>query len=607
LPLAVAVIVGTTVLVAHSGTSAPLTLTAKVEQSDVSRMVTAKGVVSAVNTADLNFSYNDNISEVDVKVGDKVKSGQKLGQLGGAPLRQVLAQAQQALTQQREALNEILSDYTVPGDYHAWQRALSQVDQDWKNVHLKDVADDYASHRQARLVDIDRAAVNRAKKQLRSDGCEPNGQPTPPVLPMDSRIATCQSDFQNVKAAELTQFNDVTTHGDDRRGTRVDRGGLISTYRADRTAAVNAYNAYETAKLQRPHLIRAQQAQVAAALVGVGTAVSNLENSYVYAPMDGTITAINGTVGEYLQGGSNLTPATPNAPGGTGKIPTTGDLAGLDQRSLTGGQGPNLGLQNTLPGGNTFIQMADLSNFSVVAAFNQNEAALINPGSTAKVGFDAFPGKTADGTVTAVAPIATTAANGVPMYYATVLLNKTQVPPALKSGLTGNVSVITSTIENKALVVPTSAVTRDDSQSYVQVPGPDGTPQKKMFTAGQVGDDNTQVLNGLKPGDTVLMPDSGPLPVPADNKTPNVPTSNTLVIDHPKKPPVTPADPVNPAAQAPAPATTPVAGSGTFPGDPGALPDPGGTGGTGGTAPSTGSGMVNPFANPIKPAAAPAH
>jgi multidrug efflux pump subunit AcrA (membrane-fusion protein) len=119
LPLAVAVIVGTTVLVAHGGSSRQLTLTAKVEQSDVSRMVTAKGVVSAVDTADLNFEAGDDISEVDVKVGDKVKSGQKLGQLGGGGLKRALAQAQQALTQQREALNEILSDYTVPGDYHA--------------------------------------------------------------------------------------------------------------------------------------------------------------------------------------------------------------------------------------------------------------------------------------------------------------------------------------------------------------------------------------------------------------------------------------------------------------------------------------------------------
>jgi len=362
-------------------------------------------------------------------------------------------------------------------------------------------------------VHLTRRAYEQAKAQLHRDGCLPNGQPANPLLRWSPTAeSTCQTDAANLYSAKLAYFDDVTTRGDDRRTTRVDRGSLLATYRSDREAAVSAFNAYLIAKRNRPHQILAQQAQVAGALVGVATAVSNLENSYVYAPMDGTITAVNGTLGEYQQGGSNLTPATPTAPGGNGKIPTTGDLAGLDQKNLTGGQGPNLGLQNTLPAGNTFIQMADLSAFSMVAEFGQNDAARINPGSTAKIAFDAFPGKTTDGTVTAVSPIATTAANGAPMYYATVLLNKDQVPDGLKSGLTGNVSVVTSTIENKALVVPTSAVTESDGQSSVQLRGPDGKPHKKTFTAGKVGDDNTQVLGGLSEGQQILLPQAAAHP-----------------------------------------------------------------------------------------------
>lgn len=579
-----------------------MTLTAKVEQSDVSRMVTAKGVVSAVDTADLNFQAGDSISEVDVKVGDKVKSGQKLGQLSGGGLRRALAQAQQALAQQRAALNLLLDDYTVPGDYRIWQRAKDLVDQDLKNVKLKYWADQYATHRQAGSLRFDRQTLGPAKAQwdsdLRSGACRPNGQPVQPTLPTETAATYCGTDLAALRSAQQTLYNDQTTRGGDFRGAKVDRGGLLSTYQSDREAAVTAFANYNIAKYNRPNQIAAQQALVASALVDVGTALGNLENAYVYAPMDGTITAINGTLGEYNQGGNNLTPSTPLAPGGTAKIPTTGDLAGLDQKSLTGGQGPNLGLQNVLPGGNTFIQMADLSDFSVVAAFNQTDGAQINPGSAAKVAFDTFPGKTTDGTVTAVSPIATTAADGVPMYYATVLLNKDQIPPALKSGLTGNVSVVTSTIQNKALVVPTSAVARDDGQSYVQVPGPGGKPQKKMFTAGTVGDDNTQVVNGLKSGDTVFVPDSGPLPAPADTKAPAEPTSRTLVIDHPHKPPVTPAAP---APQASGPAPAPAAAADTYPGDPGELPDPG-------TTANKASGAVNGNATPggVNPFAAPA-
>jgi hypothetical protein len=41
---------------------------------------------------------------------------------------------------------------------------------------------------------------------------------------------------------------------------------------------------------------------------------------------------------------------------------------------------------------------------------------------------DFFPGKSVDGTVIGVSPIATTAANCAPMYYATVLVNNAMYP-----------------------------------------------------------------------------------------------------------------------------------------------------------------------------------
>ena len=290
-----------------------------------------------------------------------------------------------------------------------------------------------------------------------------------------------------------------------------------------------------------------------------------------------------------------MTPNTPLAPGSSAKIPVTGDLAGLDQKILTGGQGPNLGLQNVLPGGNTFIQLSDISAFSVVAEFPQNAASLINRGSRASVVFDAFPALITTGTVTAVSPTGTPGAGGVPMYYATVLLDKDHLPEGLKSGLTANVSVVTSTIENKAMVVPTSAVTEDDGQSFVQVPGPDGTPHKKRFTRGKVGDDNTQVLGGLRRGDTVLIPNTGALPVPSNPTAPNVPTEHEINFQHVDPPAQQPKSQDNP------PPSTPQTAADTYPGDPGDLPDdPSSTDGTDGPSgnPTAGMGGVNPFAAP---------
>jgi HlyD family secretion protein len=604
LPLTALVIVGATLLVvAHGSGGRAVTLTAKVDEGPVSAMVKARGVVSAAKTANLSFQSANTVRVVDVKVGYKVKKGQKLAELNTGGARRAVLQAQGSLAQQQAALDLILNDVNAQGLRRIYERAKAVADQARKNIDLKESADSFVAKRQEHIVHLDEKAEDAAKDKLRSDGCLPNGKPSPPVLPMDLRTATCASDKSAVDAADLKRFNDVTTLVNARKNLRVNRGGLTSTYRSARQAAVTAYNTWSIARTNRPNQILAQRALVANALVSIASAQGMLANSYIYAPIDGTVSAITGAEGEFNSGGSNLTPNTPQAPGGSAKIPVTGDLAGLDQKNLTGGQGPNLGLQSVLPGGNTFIQLSDISVFSVVAVFPQDMASRINIDSQARVSFDVFPSTITNGTVTAVSPVGTPGAGGAPMYYATVLLDKDHLPAALKPGLTANVSVVTSTIENKAMVVPTSAVTEDGGQSFVQVPGPDGTPHKKPFTRGKVGDDNTQVLGGLRRGDTVLIPDTGALPVPANPSVPNVPTEHEINFQH-----------VNPPAPEPKPQDAPLpsapqAAEDTYPGDPGDLPDdPSSTGGTDGAGgdPTAGMGGVNPFAAPAAPPASPA-
>jgi hypothetical protein len=69
--------------------------------------------------------------------------------------------------------------------------------------------------------------------------------------------------------------------------------------------------------------------------------------------------------------------------------------------------------------------------------------------------------------------------------------------------------VVTQTIKNKALVVPTSAVTDQDGHSYVNVLDSDGASIRTVFTKGKVGADNSGVLAGLTEGQKVLLPPPG--------------------------------------------------------------------------------------------------
>lgn len=592
----VALVAGATVVVVKSQ-GPELTLTAQVTEGSVSKMITAKGVASAAKSANLSFKRGDNISSIDVKVGDKVKKGQKLGELGTGSVRQAVLSAQGTLIQQQAALDLILNDVNPTGLGEIYRRAKDVADQAKKNIEIRYAADKKVYQRQEDVLKFDRASIRSAEALLEADGCTqdgkakaqqfpqpvanaapvpgpgtpsltPYGVPNRAVFPNDPDQTTgpqskCQLDYAgttsppSLQVARKTYFTDRTAFINFRNNAKVNRGVLRQTYRTALQAQYTAYNTYNIARVNRPNQIIAQKALVANAQTNVITAQSGLKNSYVYAPSDGTVAAIDGVVGEFNAGGSNLTPNTPLAAGGA-RIPTVGPLAANDARTFSGGTQ----LSAVNPSGGVFMQLADLNTFSVVAAYPEADVAQITNGSLSKVTFDAFPGNEYDGTVTAISPTGVLGPEGKTMYYATVLLNK--APEQLRSGMAANVSVVVATVQNKAYVVPTNAVQTSGDETYVYTPGQDGTPEKKVFTRGAVGDDNTQVVDGLKPGDTVLVPSTGKLPVAGGDAPKAAADSQPVPVIFDNPPPAQAA----PAA-APAPAAMPAGGM-----DPAMMGDP---------------------------------
>src|SRR5581483_10092263 len=146
----------------------------------------------------------------------------------------------------------------------------------------------------------------------------PFGTPVRPTFPRPSGQttgpeATCRADYAALQAVRKTEFADRTSFINFRNNAKVNRGVLRQTYRTALQAQYTAYNTYNIARVNRPNQIVAQKALVANALTNVITAQSGLKNSYVYAPSDGTVAAIDGAVGEFSNGGNALSPATPQA------------------------------------------------------------------------------------------------------------------------------------------------------------------------------------------------------------------------------------------------------------------------------------------------------
>ena len=195
--------------------------------------------------------------------------------------------------------------------------------------------------------------------------------------------------------------------------------------------------------------IQTQQLAVTQAQNSLSDAKENLNNDYVRAPFDGTITNITARVGQ----------------------PASGTLAVLV--------------------GN--IQLAQ-------ATLNEVDVVNIKVGQQATITFDALPDLTLTGKVSEVDTIGTVS-QGVVSYNVQVALD---VPNAqVKPGMSDTVSIITN-VKQDVLLVPNSAISTKQNVSYVQVMQASGTPSDVEVTTGLSNDSETEILSGINEGDKVV-------------------------------------------------------------------------------------------------------
>ena len=259
-----------------------------------------------------------------------------------------------------------------------------------------------------------------------------------------------------------------------------------------RQGVVTAQNTLDSSSTERPFNIEEQRAAVLNNEALVRQAQRDVDDATLRAPVDGTVSAINGTVGEYLSASSGTTAL---APGSDAAIP------GTDSQS--GGTNAAAGVATaSRPGGSQFMVLNDINRLQVVLPFEESDATQIQPNQNVTVGFDAIPDLTRNGTVLSVAPSGT-AISGIISYYVTVVL--TEGDPRLKDGQTARATVVTQQLDN-VLSVPNVAVRRLGDRSEVTVVGPNGEQRPVTFQPGVVGAERTQVLSGLFDGQEVVLP-----------------------------------------------------------------------------------------------------
>ncbi len=199
--------------------------------------------------------------------------------------------------------------------------------------------------------------------------------------------------------------------------------------------------------------VASQQAQVDMASANLELAKINLNKTVLTAPINGTVTNINPKVGELITA--------------------------------------------TLP----IVNIMSLSKIEVLSLIPESDIQGIKIGNKAKVRFDAFSNSDVfDAYVVSIDP-GETIADNVVSYKVRLGFNDTDL--RLKSGMTGEVDIITNTKENVLAIMQRYVIAKNGKRYVKVLEGKDVV--EKEVTVGMRGENGlVEILSGIKSGDKIL-------------------------------------------------------------------------------------------------------
>ncbi|GAB2591421.1 efflux RND transporter periplasmic adaptor subunit [Microlunatus antarcticus] len=500
-------------LTSCSGSQAGAPTFDTVSRGDVSTGVSASGALAAKTSEQLGFAVGGKLTSVDVKVGQKVEAGDVLATIDSRAAEATLKQAEANVEAQSAVLAGSSDNPAVQNAAESLARARHVVLENEQQGAASSRADSKAVSRAKKQKSTDEDAKDDAEDAVdrANDACDdakdlaekageaaaadPTNNAAATIAASAATGATTAcgavgSAEAGVTAAKQRIAADETAIVTAEQRKRVDDAALDVAEANANAGVASAQGVYNSAVAARPHTLDQQQALVDAAQAQVDAAQKTLDDTTLKAPSAGTISAVNGSKGEYLSASSGTSAL---APGSSAAIP---GASGAGAASAAGAASP------TRPGGTQFIVLSGLDQLQVVLPFEESDAAQIKKGQSVDVQLDAIPDLVAKGTVESIAPSATPI-SGVVSYYATVTLDSRD--PRERDGQTANATVLTQE-RTAVLTVPNAAVRQQGGADTVVVYEPSGDQRTVSFEAGLVGPDRTEVVSGLNEGDRVVVP-----------------------------------------------------------------------------------------------------
>jgi multidrug efflux pump subunit AcrA (membrane-fusion protein) len=235
--------------------------------------------------------------------------------------------------------------------------------------------------------------------------------------------------------------------------------------------------------------VAAAQANVDSAQLSVTSAEKALAATTLRAPMAGTVTAVNGSVGTTVSGGASSSSSSSSS-SDSGGASVTGGLGGADSSSSSSGSSS----------GSSFITLAQISRYKMEVSLSESDIGSVKVGQPATVTVNAASGEQFAARVTDIGVLSSSSSSGSSSAVSyPVTLSLDQTAKGLKAGMSATADVVTSQVTG--IAVPSQAL----SGATVTLEAADGTQTTQAVQTGVVGDSTTQVVSGLKVGDKVVV------------------------------------------------------------------------------------------------------
>ncbi|MEV4596364.1 HlyD family efflux transporter periplasmic adaptor subunit [Amycolatopsis sp. NPDC049253] len=242
---------------------------------------------------------------------------------------------------------------------------------------------------------------------------------------------------------------------------------------------------------QSQESVTSLQAKVDQAQLDVDTAQSAVDATVLTAPGAGTVTAVNGTVGQQAGSGGSGSSAGSGSSGGNGGNGGNSQGSSASSSSSSSGSG--------------FIEITDMTNLLVDTSVAEIDVSKVRAGQKATVTLNASPDQPIQASVSKVDLTPTTSGNVV-SYGAQLTL--TNPPSGLRPGQSASV-VITVAEADNVLSVPAAAVTTAGTTNVVTIQE-NGRNVPQQVQIGVRGESTVEIKSGLTEGENVVLTAASP-------------------------------------------------------------------------------------------------